>query len=477
MELLFESRLEINALDGKLRPVQQRPEVTAQPVLEPDNAGDGAGCSIYGSVLHDGGLYRMWYQGWPRDWDGKNSAIVCYAESEDGVTWRKPELHLDDHFEAPNNVTNLGMHAPSVFIDPEAPPSHRYRAAGAAGANWTGAHPAVTKAAYYTAHSADGLHWTLDEPSPTWPGSDVITSVYHPGQQRGKVALKRNVRAGGIPRRAIWNADLVDGRWQPAACALVPDTFDDTCALARGFASGDYYGMGMQPAGTGTTGFIWQFRHALPRTLKNASAGDGPGVFGVVDVSLAYQPDEHSAWIHSHSRQDFINNADIPWLPHGCIYTAAAPTAFGDEHRLYLCATAAHGWYIDTNWSVNDEAKAKLIQRGIARIGYAAWPAYRLFGYRAEPEGTITLNLGRITEPMTLHLNYETHNPDGRVTAAVRNAEQKTHEQCRTLADSGIDDAVAWQDGTVIQPDPQGGIVLDVALHEATLWAWELRPA
>ena len=147
MELLFESRLEINALDGMVRLVLLRPYVSAQPVLEPDNSGDGAGCSIYGSVLGDGGVYRMWYQGWPRDWDGKNSAIVCYAESDDGVTWRKPELQLDARFEAPNNVTNLGMHAPSVFIDPDAPPSHRYRATGAAGKSYAGAHPDIkTKA-------------------------------------------------------------------------------------------------------------------------------------------------------------------------------------------------------------------------------------------------------------------------------------------------------------------------------------------
>ena len=476
MEMLFESRSEINELDGKLRPVQQRPEVTAQPVLEPDNVGDGAGCSIYGSVLHDGGVYRMWYQGWPRDWDGRNSAIVCYAESDDGVTWHKPELHLDDRFEAPNNVTDLGMHAPSVFIDPEAPPSHRYRAAGAAGKSYAGAHPDVTSQSYYTAHSADGLHWTLDEPSPTWSGSDVITSVYHPEQHCGRVALKRNVRAGGIRRRAIWNADLVDGRWQPASCALVPDAFDDTSALARGFASGDYYGMGMQPAGTGTAGFIWQFRHSLPRTAKNASAGDGPGVFGVVDVSLAYQPDAHSAWLHSHSRQDFISSADIPWLPHGCIYTAAAPAAFGDEHRLYLCATPAHGWYIDADWSVIEQAKAKVIQRGLSRIGYARWPAYRLFGYRAEPEGVVTLNIGRITEPMTLYLNFETHNADGSVKVAVKGHEARTSEFCVPLRGDTIAAEVSWRDeGSAIPANTAKNTVIELHLTEATLWAWDLR--
>src|SRR5688572_16020506 len=125
MELLFESRREIARLDGKLRWVQQRPRVCEEPVLVPDNAGDGAGASIYGSVIHDGGVYRMWYQGWPRDWSGQNSSIVCYAESDDGVVWRKPALDLDDRFDSPHNVTDLGLHSPAIFVNPTAPASHR----------------------------------------------------------------------------------------------------------------------------------------------------------------------------------------------------------------------------------------------------------------------------------------------------------------------------------------------------------------
>lgn len=473
MELLFESREEISNLDGKLRWIQQRPKICESPVLTPDNSGDGAGCSIYGSVFYDNGLYRMWYQGWPHDWDGKNSAIVCYAESDDGVTWRKPTLNLDERFDAPNNVTNLGMHAPAVFLDPEAPTSHRYRATGAIGKNYAGAHPDVAQQAYYTAHSADGIHWNLDEPSPTWGGSDVITSVYHPGRHRGIIALKRNVRVGGIRRRAVWNAALTGGMWQDAACALVPDTFDDTCALTRGFDSGDYYGMAMQPAGGGTAGFVWQFRHSLPRTVK--SAGDGPGVFGVVDVSLAYQPEVNSAWLHSPGRLDFISNMDIPWRPHSCVYTAASPTEFGDEHRLYLCATYPHGWYIDANWQVIEEAKAKLIRRGMSQIGYASWPAWRLFGCRAEPDGVLTLNLGDQPQPFTLSLNYETHNPDGFVKVAVKGDDKRTEDTCVPLTGGAVAAEVSWQQERAVIPSThEGNTVIEIHLSEATVWAWDL---
>ena len=117
---------------------------------------------------------------------------------------------------------------------------------------------------YYTAHSADGLKWEYDQLVPQWKSNDVITSIYHSEQRRGIVALKVTPypSVNGIPRRSIWNAEFRDGRWSEAHSALLPDEVDDIAAVARGFSSGDYYGMGMMPAGSGTVGFLWQFRHA-----------------------------------------------------------------------------------------------------------------------------------------------------------------------------------------------------------------------
>jgi len=40
---------------------------------------------VYGSVIQDAGKYRMWYQ---------CGRAVCYAESEDGIRWKKPALDV-----------------------------------------------------------------------------------------------------------------------------------------------------------------------------------------------------------------------------------------------------------------------------------------------------------------------------------------------------------------------------------------------
>jgi hypothetical protein len=132
MNVLFESRPEIVGTTGKLLTVQFKPSLLENPVMVGSSAMDQGGCSIYGTVLDDGGLYRMWYQAWPADWDGHDVALVGYAESDDGFCWRKPALDLPG-VDTEANICNLGFHSPSVFVDPSAAASHRYRATGFTG--------------------------------------------------------------------------------------------------------------------------------------------------------------------------------------------------------------------------------------------------------------------------------------------------------------------------------------------------------
>ena len=64
----------------RVMPAGKRPE----PVLEADLPWEN-GSAVFGTVFRDAGMFRMWYLG---------GGHVCYAESEDGLDWRKPELDL-----------------------------------------------------------------------------------------------------------------------------------------------------------------------------------------------------------------------------------------------------------------------------------------------------------------------------------------------------------------------------------------------
>ena len=79
-------------------------------------------------VLLDGGRYRMWYVAVASAVPSVRS--VCYAESENGFDWHRPELGLFE-FEG-DRANNIICSADffgfqSVFVDPSAPAAARYK--------------------------------------------------------------------------------------------------------------------------------------------------------------------------------------------------------------------------------------------------------------------------------------------------------------------------------------------------------------
>jgi hypothetical protein len=94
------------------------------------------------TALHDGGVYRVWYSCVPDDhfeghelrWPIGYGNLLCYAESDDGFTWRKPALGIAPY--RGKEQTNIvygrdlspnGFHGGSVFLDPHAPDGERYK--------------------------------------------------------------------------------------------------------------------------------------------------------------------------------------------------------------------------------------------------------------------------------------------------------------------------------------------------------------
>src|SRR6187399_421084 len=81
-------------------PATKHPE---NPVLRrgPEGAPDHGHAVIYGTVIKVGDKFRMWYLGmFETELKSGNAPgwwrPMCYAESDDGVHWTKPELGLVD---------------------------------------------------------------------------------------------------------------------------------------------------------------------------------------------------------------------------------------------------------------------------------------------------------------------------------------------------------------------------------------------
>lgn len=114
--------------------------------------------SCYHTVFQDNGLYRMYYRGASTGVPvPSHPEFTCYAESDDGIAWRKPELGLIAfNGSTSNNIvwSGLGSHNFSPFRDgnPACPPDQKYKALGGDG---NGLLAFV---------SADGLSWRALRP-------------------------------------------------------------------------------------------------------------------------------------------------------------------------------------------------------------------------------------------------------------------------------------------------------------------------
>ena len=180
---LFVDDTVIDHLAGKAQLCLHHPE-PREIVLVHDAPWEGTG-SGYHSVFRDGPIYRMYYKAWhlavtPPGKVTMNShpLYCCYAESNDGIHWRKPDLGLHEFKGSKKNnivmatcrVGSLALDPghPAVFKDenPAAPADARYKAIiRSSGAN-----------GLVPMKSPDGLHWSPMTDAPILSGLGAFDS-------------------------------------------------------------------------------------------------------------------------------------------------------------------------------------------------------------------------------------------------------------------------------------------------------------
>ena len=223
---LFVDDLLIDRLTGKAEQQLHHPEAK-EIVLTHDAPWEGSG-SGYHSVFRDAGLYRMYYKAWQltvtpgKVNTGEHPLFCCYAESDDGIHWRKPELGLHEFkgSKANNIVIPSGKMGPvdpdgghpAVFKDenPAAPPEARYKAVVRSN----------SPKGLLALKSPDGLHWSpmADAPVITDGAFDSQNLAFWDGEHgvyraywryfTGGVTDEKNWKPGGL--RAIRTATSKD---------------------------------------------------------------------------------------------------------------------------------------------------------------------------------------------------------------------------------------------------------------------------
>jgi hypothetical protein len=129
-----------------------------------DEPWEGCG-SGYHTVFQDGDLYRMYYKSWNHTYDKAKAhpLVIAYAESQDGINWKKPDLGLVAYQGSKkNNIILDDIHggtahdfSPFKDTNPAAPPNARYKAVGYG-----------TPKGLYAFRSADGIRWERIQDKP-----------------------------------------------------------------------------------------------------------------------------------------------------------------------------------------------------------------------------------------------------------------------------------------------------------------------
>ncbi len=171
----------------------------------------------------------MWYSASVHG--GDSAGLVAYAESDDGVSWRRPELgRIEYEGSKANNLVHSGDGwVPCVYMDMLAPPEERYRMTLSS----EGKHQNEGGLFFYT--SPDGLDWTPMQGNPILRirNDSQCPLVRHP--ETGTWAA---FHRPGFGLRVVTCSRSEDGvNWTGSGAVLSPDDYARSLGLQH-YAAG-----------------------------------------------------------------------------------------------------------------------------------------------------------------------------------------------------------------------------------------------
>ena len=439
----------IETVDGVRRRLHQPEKAQdGEPVLLLDRPWEESGTPILGTVLREGERFRMWYRG---GGSGPRGGVWCYAESDDGVVWNKPDLNLIEYGgSSQNNIYVLGQpQAYTPFIDPNEPDaSRRFKSA-------------VNSLRIDTAlaHSPDGLRWTeyRDGAAITGRASDTISQVLWDSVARvyrlytrtdygtaetGEVRGTRDMVAAA-------DADLSD-----------PDSWTTVREWCLGWERGDddYH---RQRQLYSVNGWMYEgVQHALIWALET---GEGE----TMNAYMATARDEspwNLEWIYG----------DQPLIPRGdegrfdCRWIQPAPNivTWNDQHWLYYAGQARSH---DGTWSPRLSGPGAGI--GLARIRRDGFFSLSC----GSGGGSITTRALRF-EGQRLTINCTTR-AQGSVRVELQDARGApipgfTLADCMATSGDALDQPVMWKQGDDVSQLAGLPCRLRFALEDADLYSF-----
>jgi len=240
--------------------------------------------------------------------------VLCYAESDDGIHWTRPDLRGKTKFDgpvfAPNQVFGLeqGLDGGPPCYDPYDPdPQRRYKYL----INYKP--PGRKQPIRALVVSPNGINWRIAYRFECQKGTDTPTSVfYHPEKQ----VYVFNVRRYGGDRRIFFFETKDWQTFTEPELIMHPDSMDPPLV--------GFYGMPVVRYENLFLGLLWQI-YCDPAT--NALPN------GAIDCKLVYSYDGNH--FNRTFREPFIERNELGEHGGGCIYVSSMLVTQDHQIRFY----------------------------------------------------------------------------------------------------------------------------------------------
>lgn len=445
------------------------------------------------------GKYQLWYQAYagPLAPDRQRECVVCYAESDDGLKFTKPELDLYSFKEfARTNIVLLGngiygsRYANAVIVDPrEVDPQRRYKMAYY---DWSlvNGRPA---AGLHIAFSPDGIHWKKHPEGPL-----LLTSYGSRGMQPplvGEDPLLESEYKGAVRRN--WRLPLT----MSDAVDLIHDPRTDRFVIyGKMWLQGPDGGIAWKH-GMGRTESRDLLRWSRPELILGPDDLDPEDlefhtspVFvyrnmyfglnqilnrregGTMNIELMTSRDG-LRFERPFRNQWFIARAPEGRFDAGSIFSNATPVILPDEIRFYFGAydkgAVGGGAHITSKEQKSGVGLAVIPRDRFAGITTVPRSAEPTLAKPLEHVGQITLKPRNLQSVRTITVNADAR--DGAIRGELLDAEgyrvaDATRDDAQPLTGDSLRHEVRWRKFSLADLPP-GQYSLRLHLHRATAYA------
>ncbi len=414
----------------------------ANPVLRADKPWEGEGRCVltYGGAIYDqdDGIFKIWY------WTANDRyEAMCYAVSEDGIEWEKPQIGLYEfNGSTANNMVmvsegegrNMETYgAIKCPFDPD--PAGLYKACF-----WEGRPDG--RRGVWSATSPDGIHWTKSEKPICPQGGDTVGFFYD--SLAGRYVCFVKLRSDrGRARAQIESEDFV--HWtQPRLIFKSDDRDDQPC---------DVYN---------NSGFVWE---SMRLGLLQMYYHHQHPYQSLLVLELIHSRDGRN-WQRMPNRETVLDvGPDGSWDRTNQSQMNGAPIIVGD--RMYTYYGGRTYYHSPYKGGISNTA-----------IGLATMRLDGFVSRDASPLGGHLVTRPLLFEGHELHLNVkadwgvcqvELLDADGEVIPGY------SKEDCRPISDDSVDAVVRWGDGTGLRQRAGRPTRLKFHLQNAQLYAFWIQ--